>query len=125
MVKKRREKEKKSDQQGSKSLEREFYQPKKYIECIFQKMGEYFSIYFKFESILILKFKPLPNEKKRRPSNMVKKRREKDGRERDQQGSKSVLRALSKEKYIECIYMGKHFSIYFKFDRILISKRIP
>ena len=154
MVKKRRKKEKKSDQQGSTSVQSEspinhpIWSSKRRererrrvtnmgqrvfresalstkIHRVFFKMGEYFSIYFKFESILILKFKPLPNEKKRRPSNMVKKRREKDGRERDQQGSKSVLRALSKEKYIECIYMGKHFSIYFKFDRILISKRIP
>ena len=62
-------------------------------------------------------------KKKRRPSNMVKKRREKDGRERDQQGSKSVKRALSTK--IHRVYFKWVSIFYFKFDPILIFKKIP
>ena len=51
--KRREEREKKSDQQGSNSLESPINQ--KYIECIFKKWDQHFSIYFKFDRILISK----------------------------------------------------------------------
>jgi len=55
-------------------------------------------------------------KKKRRPSNMVKEKRE----EERPQGSKSVKRALSTK--IHRVYFKWVSIFYFKFDRILISK---
>jgi len=48
---------------GSKSLERELFQPQIQQEY-YLKMGKHLSIYFKFDRILISKKIPLPNEKK-------------------------------------------------------------
>jgi len=58
---------------------------------------------------------------KKRPSNMVKKEERK---RRMTNKGQIVLRELYQpKKYIECILKwDQHFSIYFKFDRILISK---
>jgi len=56
---------------------------------------------------------------------MVKKSREREEKKSDHKGQREYVRALSTKKRSSVFLMGKHFSIYFKFDRILISKCIP
>ena len=70
----------KSDQQGSKSVEKRALSTK--IHRVYFKWVSIF--YFKFDRILILKGETMNNEK-RPPSNMVKKKRRKRREKREEE----------------------------------------